>query len=103
MDLKEDDTYWCTADPGWVTGIAYEILGSLSNGAATVVYSGRFDPVVWYKIIEKYRVSVWYTAPTAIRMLQAAGKEAIGKTDLSSLRHILSVGGAFKPRASIVG
>jgi len=97
LDLKEDDTYWCTADPGWVTGIAYEILGSLSNGATTVVYSGRFDPAVWYKIIEKYRVSVWYTAPTAIRMLQAAGKEAIGKTDLSSLRHILSVGEPLNP------
>ncbi|MBI5356204.1 acetate--CoA ligase [Candidatus Collierbacteria bacterium] len=97
LDLKEDDTYWCTADPGWVTGIAYEILGSLSNGAATVVYSGRFDPATWYKIIEKYRVSVWYTAPTAIRMLQAAGKEAIAKTDLSSLRHILSVGEPLNP------
>jgi acetyl-CoA synthetase len=97
LDLKEDDTYWCTADPGWVTGIAYEILGSLSNGAATVVYSGRFDPATWYKIIERYRVSVWYTAPTAIRMLQAAGKEAIGKTDLSSLRHILSVGEPLNP------
>lgn len=103
LDLKEEDTYWCTADPGWVTGIAYEILGSLSNGAATVIYEGRFDPSVWYKIIEKHRVSVWYTAPTAIRMLQAAGKNAIGSTDLSSLRHILSVGEPLNPEPLIWG
>lgn len=98
LDLKEDDTYWCTADPGWVTGIAYEILGSLSNGAATVIYSGRFDPLMWYKIIEKYRVNVWYTAPTAIRMLQAAGSDIVRKHNLSSLRHIVSVGEPLNPQ-----
>lgn len=75
LDLQEDDVYWCTADPGWVTGIAYEILGSWSNGVSTVVYNGKFNPATWYQIIEDYRVSVWYTAPTAIRMLQAAGDD----------------------------
>jgi len=71
LDLKENDVYWCTADPGWVTGIAYEILGSWSNGASTLVYEGRFDPQKWYQLIEDYHVNVWYTAPTAIRMLAA--------------------------------
>ena len=97
LDLRDDDVYWCTADPGWVTGIAYEILGSWSNGASTVVYNGRFDPETWYKIIQDYRVNVWYTAPTAIRMLQAAGNELVKKYDLSSLRHLASVGEPLNP------
>jgi len=97
LDLKEDDVYWCTADPGWVTGIAYEILGSWSNGASTVVYNGKFSPAAWYQIIEDYRVTVWYTAPTAIRMLQAAGDKLALKHDLSSLRHLASVGEPLNP------
>lgn len=97
LDLHDDDTYWCTADPGWVTGIAYEILGSWSSGVASVVYEGRFDPAKWYSILEKYKVSVWYTAPTAIRMLEAAGLDLVKKYDLSSLRHILSVGEPLNP------
>src|SRR3989344_4728300 len=84
-------------DPGWVTGIAYQILGTLSNGASTVVYSGRFDPKTWYKIIEKYHVTVWYSAPTAIRMLQAAGDELAHFHNLSSLRHLGSVGEPLNP------
>ena len=97
LDLRDDDVYWCTADPGWVTGIAYEILGSWSNGAATVVYNGRFDPEVWYQIIQDYKVNVWYTAPTAIRMLQAAGSDLVRKYDLSSLRYLASVGEPLNP------
>lgn len=96
LDLKDSDVYWCTADPGWVTGVAYEILGSWSNGVSTVVYSGRFDAAKWYSIIEKYKVNVWYTAPTAIRMLAAAG-DIYKKYDLSSLRHICSVGEPLNP------
>lgn len=99
LDLHEEDTYWCTADPGWVTGIAYEILGSWSNGVAAVIYAGRFDPDRWYNIIEKYKVSVWYTAPTAVRMLMAAGTEVVHKHNLTSLRHILSVGEPLNPEA----
>ncbi|MFQ6105903.1 MAG: AMP-binding protein, partial [Candidatus Hydrothermarchaeaceae archaeon] len=66
LDLHEKDKFWCTADPGWVTGIAYGIFGVWSNGATKICYSGRFDPEKWYSIIEKHQVNVWYTAPTAI-------------------------------------
>ncbi|MFH0832193.1 MAG: acetate--CoA ligase [Candidatus Aenigmatarchaeota archaeon] len=96
LDFHDDDVYWCTADPGWVTGIAYEIIGSLSNGVSSVVYEGKFDPEKWYSTIEKYRVTIWYTAPTAIRMLAAAGN-VHKKYDLSSLRHLCSVGEPLNP------
>jgi len=96
LDIKDDDVYWCTADPGWVTGVAYTIFGPWSNGATEVVYEGRFDPEIWYSIIEKYKVSVWYTAPTAIRMLKKAG-DVYKKYDLSSLRHLCSVGEPLNP------
>lgn len=97
MDLQEDDVYWCTADPGWVTGTSYGIFGPWLHGITNVVKGGRFDPVVWYKTIEKYKVTVWYSAPTAFRMLMAAGEEALEGIDLSSLRHILSVGEPLNP------
>ncbi|MCL5970290.1 MAG: acetate--CoA ligase [Patescibacteria group bacterium] len=103
LDLKEDDVYWCTADPGWVTGIAYEILGSWANGASTVVFDGRFDADRWYKIIEDYKVTVWYTAPTAVRMLMAQGMGPVKKHDLSSLRHLASVGEPLNPEAIFWG
>ncbi len=99
LDMHDQDTYWCTADPGWVTGIAYEILGSWSNGVASVVFAGRFDPEQWYKILEKYRVTIWYTAPTAIRMLMAGGTALPKKYDLSNLRHLGSVGEPLNPEA----
>lgn len=99
LDLREDDVYWCTADPGWVTGIAYAILGSWSNGASTLVYEGRFDPQKWYQLIQDYRVNVWYTAPTAIRMLAATDSGLIKKYDFSSLRHLASVGEPLNPEA----
>ena len=99
LDLRDEDTYWCTADPGWVTGIAYEILGSWSCGVTSVVYEGRFDPAKWYEILEKYGISVWYTAPTAIRMLMAAGTTLVKKYKLSKLRHLLSVGEPLNPEA----
>jgi acetyl-CoA synthetase len=97
LDLKEDDVYWCTADPGWVTGVAYEILGTWSNGAATVVNNARFSPESWYQTIQDYQVTVWYTAPTAIRMLQQSGLKLVKKYDLSSLRHLASVGEPLNP------
>ncbi|OGY23500.1 MAG: acetate--CoA ligase [Candidatus Woykebacteria bacterium RBG_13_40_15] len=99
LDLHDEDIYWCTADPGWVTGIAYEILGSWSNAATEVIFAGRFDAGKWYEIIQKYKVSVWYTAPTAIRMLKAAGDDLIKKYDLSSLRYLASVGEPLNPEA----
>jgi len=103
LDLKEDDVYWCTADPGWVTGIAYEILGSWANGASAVVFDGRFSPDRWYKIIDEYRVNVWYTAPTAVRMLMAEGLDIIRRYNLSSLRHLASVGEPLNPQALFWG
>jgi len=103
LDLKEEDVYWCTADPGWVTGIAYGILGAWANGASAIVFDGRFDTDVWYKIIEDYKVSVWYTAPTAVRMLMAKGTEVVRKYNLSSLRHLASVGEPLNPEAIMWG
>ncbi len=99
LDLRDSDTYWCTADPGWVTGIAYEILGSWSCGVTTFVYAGRFDPKKWYSLIAKYNITVWYTAPTAIRMLMAEGTAPAKSEDLSSLRHLCSVGEPLNPEA----
>lgn len=99
LDLRDDDTYWCTADPGWVTGISYEILGNWSNGITTFVYAGRFDPDIWYQLLEKYKITVWYTAPTAIRMLMAAGSELVEERNLSSLRFMCSVGEPLNPEA----
>lgn len=97
LDLKEDDVYWCTADPGWVTGIAYAILGNLSNAVSSLVYDGRFSPEKWYSLIAKYKVSVWYTAPTAIRMLMKVGLTK--KHNFKSLRHFCSVGEPLNPEA----
>ncbi|KAB2334311.1 acetate--CoA ligase [Bacillus mesophilum] len=97
LDLKEDDVYWCTADPGWVTGTSYGIFGPWLNGVSNVIVGGRFNPETWYKMIEEYGVTVWYSAPTAFRMLMGAGDEVIKKFDLSSLRHILSVGEPLNP------
>lgn len=97
LDLRDDDVYWCTADPGWVTGTSYGVFGPWLSGTSQVVYEGRFNPVKWYSIIEKYRVTVWYTAPTALRLLMAAGSEVIKKYDLGSLRYICSVGEPLNP------
>lgn len=97
LDIRDDDIYWCTADPGWVTGIAYGILGSWSNGVTSVVHEGRFDPAKWYQILQDNKVTVWYTAPTAIRMLMAKGEDLVKQYNLSSLRHILSVGEPLNP------
>ncbi|HZG60842.1 MAG TPA: acetate--CoA ligase [Anoxybacillus sp.] len=97
LDLKEDDVYWCTADPGWVTGTSYGIFGPWLCGASNVVVGGRFSPETWYQTIEDYGVTVWYSAPTAFRMLMGAGDEVVKKFDLSSLRHILSVGEPLNP------
>jgi acetyl-CoA synthetase len=101
LDLQEDDIYWCTADPGWVTGTSYGMFGPWSNGVTLVVDEGGFSASRWYSIIEKYKVSVWYTAPTAIRMLMKAGEKIVEKYDLSSLRIIHSVGEPLNPEAVV--
>jgi acetyl-CoA synthetase len=97
LDLREDDVYWCTADPGWVTGTSYGIFAPWLNGVTNVVRGGRFSPQDWYATIQKYKVTVWYSAPTAFRMLMGAGDDVIKPFDLTSLRHILSVGEPLNP------
>ncbi|WP_374058362.1 acetate--CoA ligase [Bacillus aquiflavi] len=97
LDLKEEDVYWCTADPGWVTGTSYGVFGPWLTGTSNVIIGGRFNPDNWYRMIEEYMVTVWYSAPTAFRMLMGAGNEIVKKYNLSSLRHILSVGEPLNP------
>ncbi|WP_174732585.1 acetate--CoA ligase [Mesobacillus harenae] len=97
LDLKEDDVYWCTAHPGWVTGTVYGIFAPWLNGAAVVVNGGRFNADSWYSVIEKAKVTVWYSAPTAFRMLKAEGNKLLQQYNLNSLRHILSVGEPLNP------
>lgn len=97
LDLKDDDIYWCTADPGWVTGTSYGIFAPWLVGATNVVRGGRFSHDDWYQTLENYKVTVWYSAPTAFRMLMSAGDKIIEKYNLSSLRHVLSVGEPLNP------
>lgn len=101
LDLHDNDIYWCTADPGWVTGTSYGIIGAFSNGVTQCVLDTGFSAENWYKFIEKYRVTVWYSAPTAIRSLMKAGEEVVKKFDLSSLRHLASVGEPLNSEAVI--
>lgn len=97
LDLKENDVYWCTADPGWVTGTSYGIFAPWLHGITNVVRGGRFSPEDWYETLEKHRVTVWYTAPTALRMLVSAGDDLVKRYDLSSLRHVMSVREPLNP------
>nr|WP_240511884.1 acetate--CoA ligase [Paludifilum halophilum] len=97
LDLKEDDVYWCTADPGWVTGTSYGIFAPWLNGVTNVIRGGRFSPEDWYGTLEKYGVTVWYSAPTAFRMLMGAGADIVKQFDLSKVRHMLSVGEPLNP------
>lgn len=99
LDLHEDDIYWCTADPGWVTGTSYGMSAPWTNGVTQVIYEGGFGASAWYRTIEKHKVSVWYTAPTAVRMLMKAGEKVAHRHDLSSLRFINSVGEPLNPEA----
>ncbi len=92
LDLQDDDIYWCTADPGWVTGTSYGIIGPWSNGVTQCVTEAGFTAENWYRFIEKHKITVWYSAPTAIRALMREGNEIVKKFDLSSLRYLASVG-----------
>ena len=103
LDFHPDDLYWCTADPGWVTGTSYGMFAPWSNGVTQLIYEGGFGASAWYQTIQKYGVTVWYTAPTAVRMLMKAGEELPGRFDLSSLRHINSVGEPLNPEAVVWG
>ena len=99
LDLKPGDRYWCTADPGWVTGTSYGIIAPLTNRVTMIVDEGEFDVTRWYQILADEAINVWYTAPTAIRMLMKAGREAARSHDFKSLRFMASVGEPLNPEA----
>jgi acetyl-CoA synthetase len=101
LDIRPDDVYWCTADPGWVTGTSYGIIGPWSLGVTQCVLDSGFSAEAWYKFIEKNKVTNWYSAPTAIRSLMKAGEEVIKKYDLSRLRMLSSVGEPLNSEAVI--
>lgn len=92
LDLHPDDMFWCTADPGWVTGTSYGIIAPLANGVTTIVSEAEFDALHWYSILEQQKVTVWYTSPTAIRRLMRLNIKPKEKYDLEHLRLVLSVG-----------
>ena len=99
LDLHPGDIFWCTADPGWVTGTSYGIVAPLAHGVTSIVDEAEFDAERWYRILQDERVSVWYTAPTAIRMLMKAGSALAKKHKYESLRFIASVGEPLNPEA----
>jgi acetyl-CoA synthetase len=103
LDLHPDDVFWCTADPGWVTGTSYGIIAPLLHGVISIVDEADFDADRWYRILQDQGVTVWYTAPTAIRMLMKLGADVAKEYDLSSLRFIASVGEPLNPEAVVWG
>jgi acetyl-CoA synthetase len=103
LDLHPDDVFWCTADPGWVTGTSYGIIAPLTNGITSIVDEADFDVERWYRVLESQRVSVWYTAPTAIRMLMKAGTALARKHSFPALRFLASVGEPLNPEAVVWG
>lgn len=96
-DFRDGDIYWCTADPGWVTGTSAGMLAPWLNGVTIVLRGGRFKPADWYATLEKFKITVWFSAPTAFRMLMGESTSLPSKFDLSSLRHVLSAGEPLNP------
>jgi acetyl-CoA synthetase len=103
LDLHPEDVYWCTADPGWVTGTSYGIISPLSNGVTSIVDEADFEAERWYQILEEQRVSVWYTAPTAIRMMMKGGVELVHEHEFPALRFMASVGEPLNPECVVWG
>jgi acetyl-CoA synthetase len=103
LDFHSADRFWCTADPGWVTGTSYGIIAPLTHGVTMIVDEADFDAERWYRIIQEERVSVWYTAPTAIRMLMKAGAALARRHDLRNLRFLGSVGEPLHPEGVVFG
>ncbi|MCW8995843.1 MAG: acetate--CoA ligase, partial [Psychromonas sp.] len=103
LDIHPGDIYWCTADPGWVTGTSYGIISPLCNRATLIIDEAEFDAQHWYQLLSKQKVNIWYTAPTAIRMLMKAGAELAKKYNLNALRFLASVGEPLNPEAVIWG
>jgi len=103
LDLRPGDVFWCTADPGWVTGTSYGIIAPLTHGLTMVADAGEFDARRWYRLLAEHRVTVWYTAPTALRMLIRHGTALAAEYDLSALRFIASVGEPLNPEVVVWG
>jgi acetyl-CoA synthetase len=103
LDFQQDDIFWCTADPGWVTGTSYGIISPLTNGVTMIVDEAEYRTDRWYQTLQDEGVTNWYTAPTAIRMLMKAGADRAREYDLSSLRFIASVGEPLNPEAVVWG
>lgn len=97
LQLNDKEIFWCTADQGWVTGTSYGIIGPWSSGVTQVHFGGTYDAEVWMQLIEQENISVWYTAPTALRMLMREQKTVFTKHQLSQLKHIFSVGEPLNP------
>ena len=101
LDVRDDDVYWCTADPGWVTGTSYGIIGPWALGITQCVLDSGFTAARWYKFIQDNRITVWYSAPTAIRSLMREGTDIVKQFDLTSLRHLASVGEPLNAEAVV--
>ncbi|MEG2038446.1 MAG: AMP-binding protein, partial [Oscillospiraceae bacterium] len=97
LDLKPDDIYWCTADPGWVTGAVYSLLTPWLHGIQAILAGGRFKAENWYRNLQDYKVTVWYSAPTALRLLMSSDPSIAKRFDISSVRNIYSVGEPLNP------
>ncbi|HYA81273.1 MAG TPA: AMP-binding protein, partial [Methylocystis sp.] len=103
LDLHDEDRFWCTADPGWVTGMSYGLITPLVHGVTNLVVEAEFDAPTWYGVLADEKVTVWYTAPTAIRMMMKLGADALKGYDFSSLRFAASVGEPLNPEAVVWG
>ena len=103
LDFHPDDIFWCTADPGWVTGTSYGIIAPLTHGITSIIDEAEFDAERWYSLLQNHKVTIWYTAPTAVRMMMKVGMDVIRKYDLGRLRFIASVGEPLNPEAVVWG
>ena len=103
LDLHDNDRFWCTADPGWVTGTSYGVIAPLAHGVTNIVVEAEFDAPTWYGLLAQEKISVWYTAPTAIRMMMKLGASAVKNYDLSALRFAASVGEPLNAEAVVWG
>lgn len=97
LSVMDGDRYWCTADPGWVTGVSYGIIGPWSQGITQVHFGGSYNAETWFSILAEEKINVWYTAPTALRMLMQEDETLYARFDLPHLRHIFSVGEPLNP------
>ena len=103
LDFHPEDVFWCTADPGWVTGTSYGIVAPLVHGITNVIVEADFDAQRWYRVLEREKVTIWYTAPTAIRRMMRLAIEPRKQYDLRHLRLIHSVGEQLNPEAVVWG